>query len=204
MLSRARVRPPRASAAAAVVRYPSKMEGRRKGCGRQKPRKPARLEGSEGFPTCLPHMRVRAGACAHVPFYTVNPSDPSIMICKSYQVYRNKQFYNGRVEASTLTLPFQSWKGSASERSPNAMLAQFPPFWRVRSRLAGSEAGNRIKPLDHLKAYTLETSVSAAPAAATDAICMPVHAGTFASATDARQRLNGVRACHRCPEPLLK
>lgn len=79
--------------------------------GRKKPRVSARLEVTEGFPDYYPHMRVCAGAGAHVPFYTLNPSVPSIINKKSYQLSINKRFWTGRVVPSTLTPPFRRWKG---------------------------------------------------------------------------------------------
>lgn len=68
-----------------------------RGFGRQKARISARLEDVEGVSRCYHHMRVCAGAGAHVPFNSFNPSSASIIICKLTQIYKIKQHSGGRV-----------------------------------------------------------------------------------------------------------
>lgn len=111
MVSAARHRPRTPRRAMWKVTLPEwKYAGRAN--GRQKPRVSARLEGTEGFSDYYPHMRARAGAGAQVPFYTINPSVPSIILCKCIQLSNNTIFFSGRIERSTLTPPSSSGRVS--------------------------------------------------------------------------------------------
>ena len=120
----------------------------RKGAGRVSGRKnrriSARLEWTEGFSTYCHRVRARAGAGAHVPFYTVNPSYPSIIPCLYSQPYKIVELSCGRVALSTLTPAFRLWKCSHLSQFSRALVAKSSKGSAIKLR-AGGKSDKKLR-----------------------------------------------------------